>query len=61
MTNNNHTEEVSKEATVRAGKRITYRGKELDLRELKFALYCRQGGFNPWDGIPPTSKKGGAS
>ncbi len=61
MTESNHTEEISKEATVRAGERITYQGKELDLRKLVFALYCKRNGLNPWDGTRPTSEKGGVS
>ena len=56
-----HTEETIKKVAVRAGKRITYQGKKLDLRELMFALYCRRNGLNPWNGTPLTSNKGGAS
>ena len=57
MTNNNHTEEISMEVAVRAGKRITYQGKELGLRKLMFALYCLRNGFNYWDGTRPTRKE----
>ena len=61
MTNNNHTEEISMEVAVRAGKRITYQGKELDLRKLMFAIHCSQCGVSPWNGTPVTSNKEGAS
>ena len=61
MTGNNYSEENSKKVAVRASKRITSHRKELDLRELMFALYCRRNGLNPWNGTPLTSNKGGAS
>ncbi len=61
MAANNHSEENSREATVRAGERVIYQGRKFDLRKLMFAIHCLQSGVNPLNGTPLTSNKGGAS
>ena len=54
-----HREEIRKEEVIRAGTLFTYRGEELDLRKLMFALDCKRNGLSPWPDTP--SNKAGAS